>query len=303
MADTKYLLCIVGPTAVGKTELTIELARFFDSDIISADSRQFFKEMSIGTAKPTPEEQLQAKHHFVDSHNLSEGFSAGRYEKECLTLLQELFKERNLILLTGGSGLYIQAVLEGLPDMPKIPDEIRTNLNDELTEKGLAFLQEELKIVDPIYYKEVDLLNPQRVIRALEIYRATQTPFSQLRKKSAKKRFFKSIIIGLERPREELYQRINSRVDQMLQMGLLEEVKSLEQYKNLPALQTVGYSELFDFLDDKISLDDAINLIKRNTRRYAKRQMTWFRKDQKIKWFHPDDFEVIKEYVSSKMLE
>lgn len=303
MADSNHLVCIVGPTAVGKTGVTIDLAKHFNTEVISADSRQFFKEMTIGTAKPSLEEQAGITHHFIDSHSVTEGLSAGKYEKQCIELLHDLFQKKNPLLLTGGSGLYIQAVVDGLPHMPEIPEAIRDELNSKMHRDGIEPLQDELKKVDPKYYDEVDLSNPQRVIRALEVFYTTKKPFSSLRAGKAKKRFFKTIKIGLDRPREELYMQINSRVDKMMASGLLEEVKALKNHQHLPALQTVGYKELFDFLDQKVSLDEAVELIKRNTRRYAKRQMTWFRKDEQIKWFHPDDVNEINDYIVAKMIK
>lgn len=299
--NQNQLISVVGPTAVGKTELTIELAELLNTEIVSADSRQFFREMTIGTAKPSATELGRVKHYFINSHSIETGLSAGGYEKECLTLLIELLSDKNVALLTGGSGLYIKAVLEGLPKMPEIDAEIRDDLNTQLKQHGIETLKSELLKKDPTYYHQVDLSNPQRVIRALEVINKTGKLFSSFRNGTKKKRPFDAINIGLNRNREILYTRINDRVDQMMSSGLLEEVRSLQKYQKLPALQTVGYKELFEHINGQISLDEAIDLIKRNTRRYAKRQLTWFRKDSSIKWFEAEDKEGVVNYIKSKI--
>ncbi len=287
-ALTKTLIVIVGPTAVGKTAAAIELAQQLNTEIISADSRQFYREMSIGTAKPSLEELAAVKHHFINSHSIEDAFSVGDFEKECLQVLGSLFKTHDKVILTGGSGLFIKAITDGFDELPTADITIRNKLNDYLAEKGIHFLQEQLKIVDPDYYTQVDLNNPQRLIRALEVYEATGKPFSSFRKSVINKRPFRIIKIGLNLPREELYERINQRVDIMVQQCLVDEVKSLLPYRHLNALNTVGYSELFDYFDSKTDLNTAIDLIKQNTRRFAKRQLTWFRKDIEIKWLTPD---------------
>ena len=282
------LIVIAGPTASGKTAAAIELAKNYNTVVVSADSRQFYREMSIGTAKPTAEELGVVKHYFVGSLSITKTYSAGDYEKECLELLNKLFKIHNVVILVGGSGLYIKAVCEGFDKFPDTKPGIRETLNKEFEEKGIGYLQEKLKIADPEYYSQVDLNNPQRLIRALEVFESTGKPFSSYRKTSANNRPFRIIKLGINVPREILYQRINQRVDDMVKQGLVEEVRPLLPYRHLNALNTVGYSELFDYFDGKTSLETAIELIKQNTRRFAKRQMTWFGKDNEINWLAPD---------------
>lgn len=294
----KTLIIIAGPTAIGKTAISIKLAQHFKTEIISADSRQFYREMSIGTAKPNQDELNAAKHHFIDSHTITDTFTAGNFEKEALKVLDVLFKQHNQVIMTGGSGLFINAVCNGFDDLPVASDEIRQQLNKELQEKGIEHLQDKLKLADPVYFAEVDINNPQRLIRALEVYQTTGKSFSSYRSKSRKTRPFNIITIGLNTDRESLYQKINSRVDLMLEAGLVEEVKSLSKYRHLNALQTVGYSEIFDYLDGKYSLDTAIEQIKQNTRRFAKRQITWFKKSEQIRWFDPSDYEGILNFLN-----
>ena len=245
--------------------------------------------MSIGTAKPDAEELAAAKHYFINSHSINELFSVGDFEKQGLALLNELFKQRDVVILVGGSGLYIKALCEGFDDIPQAGEGIREQLNNELAENGIKPLQEELKAVDPTYYTEVDINNPQRVIRALEVYRSTGQPFSFYRKATTNTRPFNCIKIALDMPREVLYDRINTRVDAMIAQGLVDEARALLPYRHLNALNTVGYSELFDHFDGKNDLNTAIELIKQNTRRFAKRQLTWFRKDKNITWMAPDE--------------
>ncbi|MFB9845329.1 tRNA (adenosine(37)-N6)-dimethylallyltransferase MiaA [Mucilaginibacter ginsenosidivorans] len=284
MSTLKTLLVIVGPTASGKTALAIEVAKKLQTEIISADSRQFYREMSIGTAKPTPEELDQAKHYFVDSHSIAENFSVGDFEKQGLELLETIFKRHDTAVMVGGSGLYIRAICEGFDELPSASAELRTKLNKDFEDRGIAYLQERLKQADPVYFERVDINNPQRIIRALEVFESTGVPFSAYHKSVVDERPFKSIKIGIDFPRELLYQRINQRVDDMVKQGLIEEAKALLPYRHLNALNTVGYSELFNYFDGKTDLESAISLIKQNTRRFAKRQLTWFRKDQDIKW-------------------
>ncbi len=293
----KKLIVIAGPTAVGKTAAAIKLAQQLKTEIISADSRQFYREMSIGTAKPNADELRQVKHHFIDSHSITENFTVGDFEKQALQLLDELFKTNDHVIMVGGSGLFIQAVTQGFDDLPTVDPEIREKLNRELVEKGIEHLQCELKEADPDYYHQVDLNNPQRLIRALEVFQATGKPFSSYRKAAVNVRPFESIKIALNLPREVLYDRINRRVDIMVEQGLAEEVRSFLPYRHLNALNTVGYSELFDYFDGKTDLGTAINLIKQNTRRFAKRQLTWFRKDKDMKWMMADDPHLINEII------
>ncbi|MCJ8210217.1 tRNA (adenosine(37)-N6)-dimethylallyltransferase MiaA [Mucilaginibacter sp. RS28] len=287
MDKTKTLLVVAGPTAVGKTAAAIELARYFQTEIISADSRQFYKEMSIGTAKPSLEELAAAKHHFIGSHSITETFTVGDFEQDALKVIERLFENHNVVIMAGGSGLYVRAVCEGFDELPSAPPEVRENLNRQLQEKGITSLQEDLAKADPVYFREVDLNNPQRLIRALEVYQSTGKPFSSYRKEKKHTRPFHIVKIGLTMPREQLYDRINQRVELMMEDGLLEEVKALLPYRHLNALQTVGYTELFDYLDGKTDLHTAVELIKQHTRQFAKRQLTWFNKDKEISWTNP----------------
>jgi tRNA dimethylallyltransferase len=283
--QTKTLIVIAGPTASGKTAAAIELAKYYKTVIVSADSRQFYREMSIGTAKPTEDELAAVKHYFINSLSITETFTAGDYEKQCLELLNELFQIHDAVILVGGSGLFIKAVCEGFDEFPDTKPGVREKLKKEFEEKGIGVLQEMLKIVDPEYYGQVDLDNPQRVIRALEVFETSGQPYSSYRKLNINKRPFQIIKLGLNMEREVLYHRINQRVDDMVHQGLVEEAKLLLPYRHLNALSTVGYSELFDYFDGKTDLKTAIDLIKQNTRRFAKRQVTWFGKDEEIVWF------------------
>jgi tRNA dimethylallyltransferase len=301
MKDQKYLLVLVGPTAVGKTDLSIEIAKQFGSPIISADSRQLFKEMSIGTAKPTQDQLAAIPHFFINSHSISVDYSVGKYETEAMALLEKLYRDKNVLILSGGSGLYVKAVCEGFDDFPDLDPGIRKALNREFESEGLEPLLKELYSVDPAYYETVDRSNVHRVIRALEVFRQTGLPISHFRRNTAKERSFKIIKVGITRERKELYKRIDERIDDMLNAGLLEEVKTLYPYKDKPALQTVGYSEIFDFLDGKESWEETVRLIKRNSRHYAKRQMTWFNKDKEIIWFEATEPAKIKEYLTQQL--
>jgi tRNA dimethylallyltransferase len=296
--QTKTLIVIAGPTAVGKTAAAIQLANFYKTVIVSADSRQFYYEMTIGTAKPTHEELAAVKHYFINSHSITDTFTVGDYEKQCLELLDDLFQIHDKVILAGGSGLFIKAVCEGFDEFPDAEPSVREKLNKAFEEKGISYLQGQLKIADPQYYEEVDLNNPQRIIRALQVYQSTGKPFSSYRKSKISERPFNIIKLGLNLPRETLYQRINQRVDLMLQYGLLEEAKSLLPFRHLNPLNTVGYSELFDYFDGKNDLNSAIELIKQNTRHYAKRQLTWFRKDKEIKWLIADKNNLVNEMLS-----
>jgi tRNA dimethylallyltransferase len=295
----KTLIIIAGPTAIGKTALAIKLAQHYKTEIISADSRQFYKEMSIGTAKPSIEELKAAKHHLIDSHSVLNQFNAGDFEKESIKIINDLFINHNEVIMVGGSGLFINAVCYGLDPLPVASEEVREKLNKQFEDNGITFLQDKLKTIDPEYFAQVDINNPQRIIRALEVYESTGKTFSSLRTNNKKQRPFNIIKIGLNSDREELYQRINLRVDEMVKNGLFEEVESLKTYQHLNALNTVGYSEIFDFLDGKCSREEAIEKIKQNTRRFAKRQLTWFNKSDDIKWFAPNQFEAIIQYLNS----
>ena len=299
--NNKTLISIVGPTAIGKTNLAIEVAKYFQSEIISCDSRQFFKEMKIGTAVPSEEELVEVKHHFIQNISIHEKYSVGDFERDGLAFLDNYFETNDICVMVGGSGLYEKAITVGFDEFPDVDPKIREDLNNELAEFGIEKLQKELEEVDPKYFEEVDIFNKQRVTRALEIYRASCLPFSHFRNQDLNKRPFNIIKIGLELPREEMYDRINRRVDIMMNEGLLNEAKNLFSLKDLNALQTVGYRELFDFFEEKITLDFAIEEIKKNTRRFAKRQMTWFKKDETVNWFSPFDQENIINFISNKI--
>lgn len=289
----KTVIVIAGPTAVGKTAIAIEAAKYFKTEIISADSRQCFKEMNIGVARPSEEELKQVKHHFIASHSIQDEVTAAAFEQYALKKAEEIFQQHDTIIITGGTGLYIKAFCEGLDEIPEVPLKIRNTIITRYEEDGLEWLQSEIKEKDPGYYQAGEIQNPQRMMRALEVVEATGNSILHFRKGKKTARDFIIKKIGLELPREELQQRINTRVDQMMKSGLLDEVKSLSPFKQLNALQTVGYAELFDFLDDKISLNKAVEEIKIHTRQYAKRQMTWFKKDKEIEWFAPSDIATI----------
>lgn len=287
----KYLITVVGPTAIGKTALSIKLAHHFHSEIISCDSRQFFKEMAIGTAVPSDQELASAKHHFIQNKSIFENYTVGDFEKEALSKLDSIFTKNNFSVLVGGSGLYVNAVLKGFDTFPEIDSKIRSEVKSNYDALGLFYLQEKLQETDAEYYDYIvktnpqTLQNPQRLMRFVEVGLGTGKPYSSFLNQEIKQRDFIPIIIGLEANREELYNRINLRVDLMIQQGLVEEARKLHANKNLNALQTVGYRELFDYFDGKISLEFAIEEIKKNTRRFAKRQLTWFKRTENIQWF------------------
>ena len=284
MAENK-LVSIAGPTATGKTALGISLARHFKTEIISADSRQFFREMSIGTAVPSAEELAAAPHHFIHHRSVEENYSVGDFEREALDKLKQIFQKKNIAIVVGGSGLYTDAVIKGLDEFPEVDPVHRQVLNDRLKIEGIEVLQKELKERDPDYFSEVDIQNPHRLIRALEICVGTGKPYSSFRKNRQKGRFFEPLQIGLSAEREIIYDRINRRVDRMLDEGLLQEAEALFSKRHLNALNTVGYKELFEYLEGNTSLESAVEEIKKNTRRFAKRQLTWLRKNKEIKWF------------------
>ncbi|MCI0921616.1 tRNA (adenosine(37)-N6)-dimethylallyltransferase MiaA [Sphingobacterium rhinopitheci] len=299
--NKKTLVVVVGPTAVGKTAAAIKLAQHFDTEILSADSRQFYKEMNIGTAKPDEQELLAAKHHFINSHSIQEDYSAGDFERDALQLLASLFEKKDVVIMVGGSGLFVRAVCEGLDDLPKAPEGVREALNKQFEIAGLAPLKERLKEIDPAYYAIADIDNPQRVIRALEVFEASGNTMSFYQKKEVEKRPFEVITIGLNTDRQQLYNRINLRVDKMIQGGLIEEVKSLSNYRTKPAMLTVGYSEIFQYLDGAISFEEAIDKVKQNSRRYAKRQITWFKKYGNTVWFEPTETHEIITFLEEKL--
>lgn len=296
---SKYLIIVTGPTASGKTALSVDLAKAFNTDVISADSRQFFKEMQIGTARPNDEELQGVPHHFLGHISIHEYYNAGIFEKEALEVLNNIFSKKNIAIVCGGSGMYVNVLCYGLDDLPEQDEEIRKELEKLYTKKGIEALQEKLKELDPEYYKIVDLQNPHRLMRAIEVCLSTGIPYSQMRSGEKKQRDFQIIKIAIDWPREKLYERINQRVDLMFKQGLAEEAKNLYPYKNINALQTVGYRELFDYFEDKSTLEQAKEAIKQNTRRFAKRQLTWFRKDSEIKWFKPEEIKTIIPYLQS----
>ncbi len=293
------LVVITGPTAVGKTELCLQLAQHFNTSILSADSRQFYKELLIGTAKPTCNEMQNIQHYFINSHSIEDVYNVNDFEKEALALLDKLFLKKNIVILTGGSGLYIDALCEGFDDnLPGSDENIRQELKELYQKHGIQVLQEKLKQLDPEFYKEVDLTNVKRLQRAIEVCVLTEKKYSEIRQGNKQNRNFKVLKIGLNRDRKELFDRINQRVDTMFSNGLLDEVKSLLSHKHKNALKTVGYTELFDFLDGKITLEEATEKIKVNTRRYAKRQLAWFNKNEEYQWFHPNDINEITNYIA-----
>ncbi len=295
--NTKRLIVVVGPTGSGKTDLSILLACRYGAPIISMDSRQFYRGMPIGTAQPSPEQLQTAEHHFIASHDITEEFNCGEYEVQALKKLETLFARHNCVVAVGGSGLYVRALCEGMDDLPQANPELRNKLSVRLATEGVTALAEELRQLDPAYFEQVDRSNPARVMRALEVCLQTGKPYSALRTGIRQKRNFEIIKIGVTLPRDILYDRINRRVDAMMDVGLETEARNLYPFRQLNALQTVGYKELFEYFDGTISRDEAIELIKRNSRRYAKRQLTWFRRDTDIHWIDPNDTKTIFAYT------
>jgi tRNA dimethylallyltransferase len=293
------LIVILGPTAIGKTALSINIAKYFNTEIISADSRQFYKELKIGAAPPSSEELNTIKHYFIGNLTLHDYYNVSIYEKDVLNILETIFKNNKIALMVGGSGLYIDAVCSGIDDLPNPEPEIRQTLNQTFEKEGIEALRFQLKLLDPEYYYMVDLANPKRLIRAIEVCLVTGETYSSLRTKPKQNRKFNIIKIGLNRKREDLFDIINKRVDSMIDKGLIEEAKELYPYKSLNSLNTVGYKELFEYFDNKISLEKAIEKIKTNTRRFAKRQLTWFLKDKDIQWMHPGDTNQITNYIEA----
>jgi tRNA dimethylallyltransferase len=300
MTNKKTLLCIVGPTASGKTAIAIKLAQHYKTEIISADSRQFYKELSIGTAKPSPEELAAAPHHFINNKSISETYSAGDFEKEALQKINELFESHDIVILAGGSGMYVDVVCKGFDPLPKVEAGRREDIIERYKKEGISFLQDEIMSKDPDYYKIVDTQNPQRLMRALEVIYATGKPFSEFRKRNASPRNFNIITVGLHWEREALYERINRRVDQMIESGLEKEAKEFINYREQYALRTVGYYEFFDYFDGTQNFKTTVDLIKQHTRNFAKRQLTWFRKDVNIKWIDAGNENEIFAFVKSK---
>ncbi len=299
MAHQKYLVVVGGPTASGKTAFAIQLAKHFNTEIISCDSRQFYREMNIGTAKPSVEEMQGVTHHFLSQLSIFDSYNVGDFERDAIALLKILHQKYDIIIAVGGSGLYLKAVCEGLDTFPEVPENIRQEVRQLYAEQGLKYLQKELQVVDPEYYTIVDQQNPHRLIRALEVTRASGKPFSSFHKNRSKQRPFQSIGLQIDLPREALYDRINQRVDDMMQKGLLQEAETLLPNQHLVALQTVGYQELFNYFNKKITLEEAVDKIKQNSRNYAKRQLTWWRRDGSFHKFHPEALEAAIHHIQS----
>ena len=296
MAEKK-LIVVAGPTAVGKTSIAIQLALHFKSAILSADSRQIYREMTVGTAKPTPAERRAVPHYFIDTHSVGDDYDAARYADEALKVIRDLFLQDDLAILCGGSGLYIKGVCDGFDDIPEVPDDIRRDLMENYQHQGIGWLQEQMRQVDPEAFRNIDQKNPHRLIRALEVKLYLGKSILSFRKNEKRRHAFEIIKIGLELPREELFRRIDVRMDEMIAGGLLEEARSLYPMRHHNALQTVGYQEIFGFIDNQYDLEECIRLLKRNSRRYAKRQLTWFKKDPEFRWFNPNDLEGVYRYV------
>jgi len=296
----KHLITIIGPTAIGKTNLAIRIANYFKTEIVSADSRQFYKEMNIGTAKPSNSELNSIKHHLINNKSINDNYNISDYEKDALKSIKSIFNKNDVAILVGGSGLYINTVLYGLDEIPGISNETRNSLYLDLELKGIKKMQEQLKLLDPASYSAIDINNPRRLIRALEVSISTGKSYSSFLKKKKKKRDFNIIVLGINQDRLELYDKINARVDNMVESGLINEAKELYNLKSLNALNTIGYREVFNYIEDKYSLDECINEIKKNTRRYAKRQLTWFKSIDRVEWITPEyNFEKIIAYINN----
>lgn len=298
MQKDKYAIFIVGPTAVGKTKISIDIAKKINTEIISCDSRQFYKELKIGSAPPSFQEQQEIRHHFIQNLSIKDDYNAGKFELDAINKINELHKKYNKIILVGGSGLYIDAICKGLDNIPKISNEVRKKINLKYKENGIKWLQSEVMKIEPKIKKHPNFKNPQRLLRILEVFNQTGKRLSSFHSKKIKKRPFKIVKIGLKINREDLYKKINNRVDVMIQNGLMDEVISLSNYKNKNALNTVGYKELFYFIKHETTLEKTINEIKKNTRRFAKRQITWFKKDKEIQWFESHKTKEIIEFIS-----
>ena len=296
----KHLITIIGPTAIGKTNLAIRIANYFKTEIVSADSRQFYKEMNIGTAKPSNSELNSIKHHLINNKSVNDNYNISDYEKDALKSIKSIFNKNDIAILVGGSGLYINTVLYGLDEIPGISNETRNSLYLDLELKGIKKMQEQLKLLDPASYSAIDINNPRRLIRALEVSISTGKSYSSFLKKKKKKRDFNIIVLGINQDRLELYDKINTRVDNMVESGLINEAKELYNLKSLNALNTIGYREVFNYIEDKYSLDECITEIKKNTRRYAKRQLTWFKSIDRVEWITPEyNFEKIIAYINN----
>lgn len=299
--SAKTLVVLLGPTGVGKTNISMKLANYFACPIVSSDSRQFYRELKIGTAAPAEEQLAKVQHYFIGSHSIFDEYNAGQYELDAVAKIVELFLDHDVVLLVGGSMMYIDAVCNGMDNIPSVDAETRAFWQQEFAEKGLEFIQQELKRRDPIHFEEVDQLNPKRMIHALEICDFTGKPYSSFRTGQKKKRSFDVLKIGLNRPRPELYDRINLRVDQMMAEGLLAEAEQFFEFRHLNTLNTVGYKELYEYMLGNWTLEFAVNMIKQDSRRYAKRQLTWFNRDKEIHWFHPQEEQIVLGFVTKKL--
>ena len=296
----KHLITIIGPTGIGKTNLAIKIANYFKTEIVSADSRQFYKEMNIGTAKPSNSELNSIKHHLINNKSINDDYNISDYEKDALNSINSIFNKNDIAILVGGSGLYINTILYGLDEIPEISNDTRNSLYLDLELKGIKKLQDQLKLLDPVSHDAIDINNPRRLIRALEVSISTGKSYSSFLKKKKKKRDFNIIVLGINQDRSELYNKIDTRVDNMVKSGLINEAKELYSLKSLKALNTIGYSEVFNYIENKYSLEECISEIKKNTRRYAKRQLTWFKSIDKVEWITPEyDFEKIIAHINN----
>ena len=301
MMSTKTLIVVVGATGSGKTDLSLRLATHFSAPILSTDSRQVYRGIPIGTAQPTAEQLAAVEHHFIASHELTDNFNCGEYETQALARLEELFRKHDYVVAVGGSGLYIQALCEGMDDLPQADEELRKTLSERLKSEGIESLLADLQRLDPTYYEQVDRQNPSRVLRAVEVCLQTGQPYSLLRTGEKRERDFRIVKVGIDWERETLYDRINRRVDIMVNEGLEAEARAVYHLRHLNSLQTVGYREMFEYFDGTITREEAIELIKRNSRRYAKRQMTWFRRDEEIRWFSPEEFDSMVDFLENRI--
>ncbi|RKD87806.1 tRNA (adenosine(37)-N6)-dimethylallyltransferase MiaA [Mangrovibacterium diazotrophicum] len=298
---SKTVIVVLGPTGIGKSDLSIRIAQHFHTEIISADSRQIYKELAIGTAVPPADDLQKVKHHLIHNHSIHDYYSAALFEKEALETIDELFTTKDVLVVTGGSMMYIDALCKGMDDIPDADQQIRAQLMEEHQEKGLEHMRLRLKQLDPVYYEQVDLKNPKRILHALEVCLTSGKPYSSMRKDQKKERPFNILKIGLNRDRQELYDRINRRVDLMMEMGLEDEAKSVFEFHHLNSLNTVGYKELFAYFEGQQDKATAVELIKRNSRHYARKQLTWFRRDQEINWFQPEQEEEIIRFIDDKL--
>lgn len=301
MFGMNTLIVVLGPTGVGKSEISLQLATYYHSEIISADSRQLYRELQIGTAVPSPEDRSLVAHHFIQSRSVNEYYNVSEFENEAITLIEQLFHNLNPLILTGGSMMYVDTICKGIDDIPTVDPDVRNEVISWYNETGIDALRKRLSEVDPEYYEIVDQNNHKRMLHAVEVYQMTGMPITSFRKNRVVKRPFRIIKVGINQDRAKLYERINHRVDQMMAAGLLDEAKSVYQFRHLNSLNTVGYKELFSFIDGECSLEEAVDLIKRNSRKYARKQLTWFRRDQEIKWFEPEQVQQIIEYIDQKM--